>query len=446
MMHRFLALATLAACMLLGGKLANSQTMQFPSSQPGVIPAAPAPTTAAPPTTYTPSASPYGAFPTPPASSTPITAAPSFGAPTTAAPFDPYSASGPAAYSYWNTPNTNIPVGTPMSPTGTPYPGTISPPGSGGVFTQPPAPPGAYPYGTPGSPYGQPGVFPPPSGAPNSLFPNGINSGAGWDYSQTVKLIQQLRFRHSYLNADDSDAAVGINDSEIAVSLTFPNFLYSNQPLYMSPAFALHLWDGPANLAADLPGSAYSAYLDFQFQTDPQQQLGAELGFRVGVYSDFETLNSDSLRINGLGLGTLRITPAMQLKLGVMYLDRNDIKLLPAGGILWQPSPQVRFDIFFPQPKLSTYLTSINGYEVWGYLAGEYGGGAWTIQRADATSDSIDINDIRISLGMEWTGTRGVTGYFEAGYVFEREVVYVVDPSDTFDPPDTFMLRAGFSF
>ena len=55
---------------------------------------------------------------------------------------------------------------------------------------------------------------------------------------------------------------------------------------------------------------------------------------------------------------------------------------------------------------------------MWSYIANEFGGGAWTIQRADGTSDRIDINDIRVSGGIEWTGPRGLTGFVEAGFVF----------------------------
>ncbi len=164
------------------------------------------------------------------------------------------------------------------------------------------------------------------------------------------------------------------------------------------------------------------------------------------MYSEFQTLTSDSLRLQGLGLGTVRLTPTLMAKLGVVYLDRNDIKILPAGGLLWTPTPQVRFDIFFPQPKLAAYLTTLGQFEVWGYVAGEYGGGAWTIERTDGTTDRIDINDVRVSAGIEWTGPRGFTGFIEAGYVFEREVVYVVTPSDSFHPDDSFMLRAGIAF
>jgi len=129
-----------------------------------------------------------------------------------------------------------------------------------------------------------------------------------------------------------------------------------------------------------------------------------------------------------------------------MYLNRNKIKILPAGGLLWTPTPQVRFDIFFPQPKLSAYLTTVGQYELWWYLAGEYGGGAWTIQRADGSDDRIYINDIRASAGLEIIGPRGLSGFVEAGFVFKRQVIYVVHPEDSFNPPNTYMIRAGISF
>jgi hypothetical protein len=298
----------------------------------------------------------------------------------------------------------------------------------------------------PGSPTGSFPTYapPPPAPTPQYLFPGGL--GAPFDLSQSIRFIQDLRLRHTYLGAGNDPNDVGINDTEAAVTFTLPNFLTTGQPLYVSPAFALHLWDGPSFLPADLPPSAYSAYLDFQWASDPNLQLGAELGFRLGVYSDFNTLNDRSLRIQGLGLGIARLTPSVTLKLGVMYLDRNNIKLLPAGGVLWTPTPQVRFDIFFPQPKLAAYLTTLGQYELWWYLAGEYGGGAWTIERASGTSDRIDINDIRVMAGLEWTGPRGLTGFVEGGFVFKRQVIYVVTPSDSFDPGDTFMVRAGIAF
>jgi len=351
------------------------------------------------------------------------------GAAVGAGPFDPYSPSGSAAYQFWST--------TPPSNTG-------------GVFAQPPA----SPYGATAPLAPPPGSFPtfgppPPSptAPPQYLFPNGPGAPpGGFDLSQSIRFIQDVRFRNTYVGTGHDPNDLGINDTEAAITFTVPNFLTTGQPLFISPAFALHLWDGPKGLPADLPGSAYSAYLDTQWASDPTLQIGAEIGFRIGVYSDFHTLNDHSLRLQGLGLGVFRLTPTLTAKIGAMYLDRNRIKILPAGGLLWTPTPQVRFDIFFPQPRLSAYLTTVGRYELWWYVAGEYGGGAWTIQRADGTSDRVDINDIRLSSGIEWTGPRGVTGFFESGFVFKRQVIYVATPSDSFNPGDAWMVRAGLSF
>ena len=264
--------------------------------------------------------------------------------------------------------------------------------------------------------------------------------------SQSIRFVQDVRLRDTFVGGGNDRTDLGINDTEVAVTFTLPNFLTTGQPLFISPAFALHLWDGPISPPADLPPNAYSAYLDFQWASDPTLQIGAELGFRIGAYTDFHTLNEHSLRIQGLGLGVFRLTPTLTAKIGAMYLDRNKIKILPAGGFLWTPTPQVRFDIFFPQPRLSAYLTTVGSYELWWYIAGEYGGGAWTIQRADGSSDRIDINDIRVSAGIEWTGPRGLSGFVEAGFVFKRQVIYVVTPADSFNPDNSYMVRAGISF
>jgi hypothetical protein len=423
--QQFGCIALALASVLGAARLAPAQNIQFPSGSAGAGPSA-VPGTITQPTFGAPAA----------AASTAIN--PYTGG---AVPFDPYSSSGSPAYSFWNTTPPSNTTGAFAQPPGGVY-GSTSP------LVNQPIPGQTFPTAPPTSPYLGNGLAPPPTGPvqPQSMFPNGMTGDSQWDLSKSIDFIQDLRLRHTYVAGGNDNDDLGINDTEAAVTFTLPNFLTTGQPLFISPAFALHLWDGPANMSADLPPSAYSAYLDFQWVSDPNLIVGAEFGARVGAYTDFNTLTSDSLRLQGLALGTVRLTPALMLKIGAMYIDRNDIKLLPAGGLLWTPNPQVRFDIFFPQPKLAMYLTTLGRFEIWGYAAGEYGGGAWTIERTDGSTDRIDINDIRLSVGIDWTGPRGVTGFFEVGYVFEREVVYVVTPSDTFGPPDSYMLRAGIAF
>ena len=78
--------------------------------------------------------------------------------------------------------------------------------------------------------------------------------------------------------------------------------------------------------------------------------------------------------------------------------------------------------------------------------AGEYGGGAWTVKPLPGDpTQGIDINDFRISLGVEWSSPSGLNGFIEGGYVFKRRLVYTV-PYEEFSLADAWMVRAGFSF
>ena len=294
-----------------------------------------------------------------------------------------------------------------------------------------------------------------PSGTPSTLFPSGLSGNSIFDSSagfNAYQLLQGPRFRYTFLSGGSSPTALGTNDFDTSIALSCPNFLYSSQPLYVVPSFSLHLWDGPdGSSGADLPPNAYSGFLDFGWQTDPNQMFGAEFGVRVGAFTDFDTFQDDSIRIMGKGLGSFRLTPSSTLKLGVYYLDRNNWKLVPAFGVLCQANPATRLDFFFPQPKFAHYCRTIGTQDLWWYLAGDYGGGSWTIKRENGASDSVDINDLRVMVGWEWGRSELIragrrTAFFELGYVFNREIKYRNNPADDIDTNDAFMLRAGFGY
>jgi hypothetical protein len=126
-------------------------------------------------------------------------------------------------------------------------------------------------------------------------------------------------------------------------------------------------------------------------------------------------------------------------------LDRVDIKILPAGGFYYRPTPDWDMYLVFPNPKVRKFMTAVGNTKWWWYVAGEYGGGSWTVER-QTTDDRIDINDIRVIGGLEWETQTHIRGHIEAGYVFDREVVFVSGDPGSFKPDDTIMLRAGVSF
>jgi hypothetical protein len=303
-----------------------------------------------------------------------------------------------------------------------------------------------------------------PSVQPPTLFPGGTMV-PGMVTEPPLKLFQNIRLEGTYLYDDTKDdpRALEIVEWEVATTLAYPNFAWSGQPLLISPGFSMNHFKGPVSIPAsdptffaDLPGEVYGAWADFGWFPNSRfaSQVSYELSTRIGVFSDFQTFNVDSVRTMGTALIKLRITPTLTAKAGVEYIDRADVKLLPAGGFLWTPNAHTRWDIYFPRPKLATYFTTLGNTEFWWYLGGEYGGDSWTIERKDfrtaapddTFTDRFDYNDIRAALGMEWFNPYGAKGFIEGGYVFNREVVYVNRPSDSFELDDTFLIRAGIAY
>ncbi len=133
-------------------------------------------------------------------------------------------------------------------------------------------------------------------------------------------------------------------------------------------------------------------------------------------------------------------------KLGVEYLDRVNVKLLPAVGLYMTPNPDMKFDLYFPKSKLAHRIPNFADIEAWAYVGAEYGGGSWAIERRDGTRDQADINDVRAYVGLEWMGTRRATGFFEVGYAFERELLYRSNALNSLELQDTMMIRSGIAF
>jgi hypothetical protein len=287
------------------------------------------------------------------------------------------------------------------------------------------------------------------------LFPPGYPQQNS-TFQQTMRVFQGVRGSWAYLAGNGQGTSVAVNELDTTATFAIPFFHNSpanlnHAPLLVTPGFGLQLWDGPQTsptMLADLPPNTYDAFLDAAWNPQFTPLFGAELGIRVGVFTNWDVFTIDSWRIMGRGIGTLNLTPTMQGKLGVVYLDRNLVKILPAGGITWTPNADSRYDIFFPSPRASHRIINVNKHSIWWYLAGEYGGGAWTFRRSTGQISPFDYNDIRVTLGTEWvpvTAT-GLAGNFEIGYVFYRQLFFVDGPPQYQNLNDTFMFRLGLAY
>jgi hypothetical protein len=322
-------------------------------------------------------------------------------------------------------------------------PGTVGgPPGAYGGNIPPP-PSGWDPYAMPGTQ--SPTVFPQDYYLPGS--PHGT-------VTTVRRFLDELRLDYTFLAARGSKK-FGTNDLELSSSFAFP-FLYNRDtPLVVTPGFAVHWWEGPVTattpdnvLIANAPPRMFDAWLDAAWNPQLTDYLGGELAFRIGVYSDFEKVTEESLRYTGRGLVVLSFSPQVQVKAGVWYLDRVRVKILPAGGIVWTPHPDIRFDLLFPNPKIARRMTTVGNTEWWFYGRGEYGGGSWAAVPDGVPGgvlDQIDYNDIRFALGFEFDHLSNLSGRFEVGVALERELV-LRSTGEKYHPSTTIFLGAGLAY
>jgi hypothetical protein len=214
-------------------------------------------------------------------------------------------------------------------------------------------------------------------------------------------------------------------------------------PLVLTPRYAVNFLEGPT--APDLPGRLHSASFEFRWLPLITPALRADLRVMPGWYSDAETSSSDAVRIGARAVGIYTSSPAVQWVFGGAYLDRNDVPFLPIGGMIWTPHEDVRYELIFPQPKLARRLSACGGIETWAYLAGEFGGDQWAIERADGSEDVVTIRDLRLMAGLERKACGGGSLRVEAGYVLDRSIEYE-GPTADFVPDDTLMLRAELAY
>jgi hypothetical protein len=256
-------------------------------------------------------------------------------------------------------------------------------------------------------------------------------------------MLQEIRLEEHWF-ASIKPNKFGMNDIETYATFAFPLFHNPQTPLLVTPGFAIHLWDGPLS-PADLPPRVYDAYLSGAWNPQVTPWLGGELEARVGVYSDFTKVNRDSIRLQGRGLAVLSFSPSFKVKAGIWYLDRLRIKLLPAGGIVWMPNNDVRFDILFPNPKFTKRLTTIGTTDWRLMLRGEYGGGNWTVRRL-AGPDEVNYNDLRVAGGLEFERTGGVHGMLETGVAFDREILFRSGAPDKYLPTTTVFVGGAIAY
>lgn len=257
-------------------------------------------------------------------------------------------------------------------------------------------------------------------------------------------VFQGVSFSGAWL-AKPAEADLGVTEFELGAKFGLPLPL-PDANLLVSPALAVDYFDGPT--APDLPASVYEAGLGISVLRPVGQRWFTTLNVTPLVASDFKADQSEALRITGSGVALYQWNPYTRLVLGAVYLDRRDVSVLPAAGIIWIPNDDWRFELVSPRPRIAWRFgcpSAMTCVEHWAYVAFEFGGGQWAVVRSSGAHDVVTLRDYRFLFGVERKAIGGVTARFEIGYVFGRALEYASATPD-FDPDDTLLLRVGATY
>lgn len=258
-------------------------------------------------------------------------------------------------------------------------------------------------------------------------------------------VFQKLIFTSTWLDSG-RERGFGVVELELKTVLGFP-VPSRRSPLVITPGFAVNYLEAPEG--ADLPARVYEATTQFRWWKRFTPQFGIDFSVTPGVFSDFEQQTDEAFRTPGHVAARYEWTPTANLVFGVAYLDREDVNVLPIGGLVWTPREDLKLELVVPRPRIARrfYWLGAVTKEVqdWAYVAGEFGGGTWAIRRAAGANDVLTYRDYRVLLGVERKALDGLDARLEIGYVFSREIEYASNIPDI-RPSDTVMARAGLTY
>lgn len=303
-----------------------------------------------------------------------------------------------------------------------------------------------------GQPYFD-GMIYEPTGPEAVVYPNGVVIHEADDLPVSVNglppgakegVLQKVELQQTYLPDLNGDS-LSVTDLENSITFGVP-FPDRDSPLLVTPGFDLHFLSGPKS--TDLPAHLYDTYLTVRWvRRIPDSNILLNSSVSPGWFSDWESNETDALRAPAQSLIIYDYSPQTQYIVGLVYLNRVDVKFLPAVGLIYQPNEAVRIEAVMPRPKIAVRVRQNRRFEDWLSIAGEFGGGQWAIERADGRDDILVNRDYRVVLGLERKNMVGMLGgRLELGYVFGRVYQYRLTGDPEYEPPDTVLLRGGIIY
>jgi hypothetical protein len=211
-----------------------------------------------------------------------------------------------------------------------------------------------------------------------------------------------------------------------------------------TPAWNTKFWSGPANLS--LPGQVDEIVSDVQLSSVKSSGWNWQLGFTPQINSDFKhTLNSSAYMYDGRAVLLYQTSPSWRWAIGAAYWNRVENRFIPYGGVTWTPDDRWEFRMFFPKARISRYMGTFRGRDVWAYATSEYNVQAYQIDMPDSRlKERCEFRNHQLLVGIS-AQRNGFTAFTEGGLVAARHVGFR-GPTQGFGISDALMARAGILY
>jgi len=260
---------------------------------------------------------------------------------------------------------------------------------------------------------------------------------------------EALMFRAAAEWEPEADG-ITIYNSDFSVSI--PMYRSHGQPPPVLAA-GLSFTDLDAPTALDLPSELYDASLGLRWLREINDRWILRLTIDGVFASDSHNTSSDSWQLRGGVFGMYSKDRQTKWTFGAIATGRQDVPVLPAAGVIWQPSPRWRVDLILPQPRASYLLVDCGDRQHWVYTGGAITGGTWAYRRAAGADELLTYREWRLLLGWESKPPANPPGvYGPTGIKYGAEIGYVIGRKFEFDsgapdiePDGTLLLRAAVS-
>lgn len=238
--------------------------------------------------------------------------------------------------------------------------------------------------------------------------------------------------------SDVAGAETGVIYNEIGFDYLWARPFWSRSAFLLRPAADVVFLSGPAPLP-DVPEQLYKVAVDLQVDIPINETLGVSLGITPGLWTDFVQTDGEDFRLPARGLLTFRVNDSLFLAGGVLYTDNIRRNLLPAVGVVWDPTNDWHLEVLYPRSRVVYQLN-----EDWNvYFVFERGGTTYNI-RTNGQDEDMEYRDWRAMLGLEVKRWAGLDLFVEVGGAWDRKFRFDIQP--TADISDSFLLRVGGRF